>query len=479
MWIKLSRSRREIAVANLAEVLEAVRELGPEKGVDRFAASLAPDWIDEALAATGSASIRRRKLPAEQAVWLVLGMALFTDRSIRDVVDHLGLVIGKLPSLAPSNVTKARYRLGAEPLRWLFDKVAQKWRATPGLGDYRGLSLWGVDGTHLRVQDSDENSAHFGKPGGRGGSGDAGYPQMRVAALMNLSNRLLADASAGPWSTSENELASNLWEQVPDDSLTINDRGFLSYMILLELVADRKNRHFLIRAKKGLRYEPVEVLPDGTVLALLYPSRNLRRKEPGVPGPIEIRVISYRGLDGTICRLFTTLTDCEQYPADELIDLYHERWELEVGFDELKTHMLERKESLRSKKPEGVYQELWAQMLVYNLVRREMLLAAQAHDLPPKRISFRSSLLWVRNFWITAWQTSPGNVPKSLAHFRSTLDVLILPERRSERRYPRHVKIKMSSYPRNRGKNGKTWKDLKAKDSGKPFQVIEATDETP
>ena len=91
--------------------------------------------------------------------------------------------------------------------------------------------------------------------------------------------------------------------------------------------------------------------------------------------------------------------------------------------------------------------------MVYNLVRREMLLAAQAHDLPPKHISFRSSLLWIRNFWITAALTrSTGSIPKHLAELRSTLDVLILPERRSERRYPRHVKIKMCHYNRNRGK---------------------------
>lgn len=113
--------------------------------------------------------------------------------------------------------------------------------------------------------------------------------------------------------------------------------------------------------------------------------------------------------------------------------------------------MLERKESLRSKKPDGVYQELWGQLLVYNLVRREMLLTAQASEVAPTRISFRSSLLWIRDFWTTAWMISPGNVPRTLADLRGTLRDLILPERRPDRRYPRHVKIKMSNYPRNRG----------------------------
>jgi len=444
-------------LAWLREALDATQELGPEGGFDRFAASFDAGWIAQALEATGTASIRRRKLPAEQAVWLVLGMALFADRSIRDVVDHLGLVLGGTDALAPSALSKARYRIGPEPLRWLFDRVASTWSDTPGLGGYHGLSLYGADGTHLRVQDSDANFEHFGKPGGRGGEGDAGYPQLRLVALMNLSNRLLTGMRCGPWSNAEQTLVKELWALVPNDSLTILDRGFISYVSMLELVGAGENRHFMVRMKSDTLVEDVEVLKDGSVRALLHAPARLLKNEPELPTPIEVRVITYQNDGGVPGRLMTTLLDAAAHPAQELIDLYHQRWELELGFDEIKTHMLERKECLRSKKPEGVYQELWGQLLVYNLVRREMLLAAQAHELPPTRISFKSSLLWIRNFWLTAWRTSaPGNLPKSLATLRSTLDVLILPERRSERRYPRHVKIKMSNYARNRGKSSRS-----------------------
>jgi hypothetical protein len=330
--------------------------------------------------------------------------------------------------------------------------VAKEWSATPGLGDYHDLKLFGADGVTLLVPDSDENFEHFGKPGGRGGAGDAGYPQLRLVALMNLSNRLLASVRVGPFSESEHSLAKKLWADVPDNSLTILDRGFNSYMSLLELVGDGKNRHFLIRLKSDARFEELKTLPDGSILALMHPPKSLLKEEPELPGPITVRIISYQHEGGEPCRIATTLTDHVKYPKVELVELYHERWELELGFDELKTHMLERKESLRSKKPEGIYQELWGQLLVYNLVRREMLLTAQAYELPPSRISFRSSLLWIRDFWTTGWMISPGNVPKSLADLREKLSDLILPERRSERRYPRHVKIKMSKFPRNRGK---------------------------
>lgn len=436
-------------MSTLSTSFEALMEMGPE-GIARFAESLDPQWIAEALEATGKASLRRRKLPAEQAVWLVLGMALFADRSIRDVVDHLGLVMPGAKSLAPSAVTQARYRLGSEPMEQLFLRVAEAW-ATPDDDDrYRGLSVFAADGTCARVQDSDANLAHFGKPGGRGGAGDAGYPQLRLAALFNVRSRMLVDASFGPYDSFEQTLAEGLWARVPDDSLIILDKGFTSYALFCQLAGAGVNRHVLIRMRKNARVQPLKVLDDGTLLATLERPRHLRRAD--LPPMLTVRVLDYQYDGGESQRLMTTLLDPDDYPADEVIEMYHERWEAEIAFDELKTHMLERKECLRSLKPEGVTQEVWGLLLTYNLVRREMLLAAAEHGLSTTRISFRSSLLWIRNFWLTAWRTKPGNLPRHLGQFRSTLDVLILPERRRERRYPRHVKIKMSNYPRNRGK---------------------------
>ncbi len=152
----------------------------------------------------------------------------------------------------------------------------------------------------------------------------------------------------------------------------------------------------------------------------------------------------------------TSLLDPDEWPADQVVGLYHERWELEVGYDELKTHMLHRKEALRSKKSEGVVQEIWGLLLTYNLIRREMLLAAKEFELAPNRIAFVPSLHWIRTFWLTAWKTAPGTLPRHLGKLRSSLNVLVLPPRRSRRRYARHVKIKMSNYPRNRGRRQST-----------------------
>ncbi|MEK7838735.1 MAG: transposase, partial [candidate division NC10 bacterium] len=138
------------------------------------------------------------------------------------------------------------------------------------------------------------------------------------------------------------------------------------------------------------------------------------------------------------------------YPADELRTIYHVRWELELGFDEIKTELLEREETIRSKSPQAVRQEIYGILVAYNLVRLEMeRVAAEAH-VPPTRISFVAALHRIVDEWSWLAVTSPGAIPSRLHDLRADLKRFILPPRRSERRYPRAVKIKMSNYPRNR-----------------------------
>ena len=128
----------------------------------------------------------------------------------------------------------------------------------------------------------------------------------------------------------------------------------------------------------------------------------------------------------------------------------HERWELELGFDEVKTHTLDREEALRSKTPARIRQEVWGLALGYNLVRLAMARVAERAAIAPTRTSYRHALQFIRVFWLTAWTTSPGVPPRRLEALHDELALLILPDRRPSQRYPRAVKIKMSNYPRKR-----------------------------
>jgi hypothetical protein len=422
-----------------------------------FAQTLDRQWIDAALQATGAASVRRRKLPAEYVVWLVIGMGLLRDRSIQEVVRHLHLVLpgvdppARRPTVTGGAIVQARDRLGDQPLETLFTTTAAQWaRASANEHRWRGLAVYGVDGSRLRIPDTPDNDHTFGRP--KSGRGRAGYPQVRIVALMVLRSHVLAGLVVGACAEGEVTLAASLWPTLPEASLTIVDRGFLSYRLFHQIQAAGPQRHWLTRAKKNLQWHVRQRLGPNDCLVDLPVHRKLRRAHPELPETLPARAIRYQRRGFRPHTLLTSLLDPATYPAAEIIALYHERWELEVGFDEIKTHTLEREETLRSRAPARVRQEIWGLALGYNLVRLEMARVAARAGLAPQRISYRHALMLIRNFWLTAWLAPPGVLPRRLEALHDELALLILPPRRSQRCFPRAVKIKMSNYPLKRSR---------------------------
>ncbi len=442
---------------DLGQALLAVGEGEWPDHFEQFAAALDPAWIQQALTATGKATVRRRKLPAEQAVWLVIGMGLFRDRSIQAIAHHLNLVLPESTTKSPagalssSAVVQARQRLGVEPLSELFNMTAKHWAVSAAdARRWRGLAVYGVDGSTLRIADTPENESSFGRPGSSR-SGGAAYPQLRLVTLMALRVHLLAGLALGPYRTGEVTLAETLWDKIPDDSLTILDRGFLSYGPLHRLQTKGSSRHWLIRARAKLKWCTIRRLGVNDQLAEVALSKESRRADPQLPETLQVRVVRYQRRGFRAQTLLTSLLDPERYPATEIAALYHERWELELAFDEIKTHTLEREEALRSRTPVRVYQEVWGLAIGYNLVRLAMARAAAEVGVPPIRISYRHALLLIRDFWrLAAVTTGPGLLPRHIEHLHHDLALLVLPPRRPRRSYPRAIKIKMSNYPRKR-----------------------------
>jgi hypothetical protein len=383
--------------ASFQEILQA----DLPTSLKQFGKDIDEKWIDAALNETGTASLRRRKIPATQQ-WA---------------------------------------QRAADTHRW------------------RGIALYGIDGTTFRVPDTDENREAFGLPAT--GRGQSGYPQVRLVAVMALRSHLISAVAFGAFSgkrTGEHSLAQQLWPKLPEQSLIIMDRGLLDYGLFFRLSHDDDGnvtgkKHWLVRGKKNLKWKTLEVFASGDELVELPISKAARKKDPALPKKMVARVIHYQIPGHEPQFLITSLIDAEAYPAEEIVELYHERWEIELGYDEVKTHMLERQEALRSRKPEGVRQEIWGVMLTYNVVRNKMLEVAREAGVEPLRLSFRHSLQLIRVFCLVeAWTTSPSNLPKRLAGLREMMALLILPERRRKRRYKRHVKIKMSKYKRNPGR---------------------------
>jgi Insertion element 4 transposase N-terminal/Transposase DDE domain len=380
---------------HLDEAFSVIPVLAIPEAFDRFQAHIDPVWVEEALLATGTATVRRRRLSAEQVVWLVIGMALMRNQSIERVVALLDLALPSVKgdTTAKSAITQARQRLGEEPMAYLFNVTAEHWaHSSARRHEWRGLALYGVDGTTTRVPDSPENWNAFGGQCGNGSRNGSAYPMVRVVALMALRSHLVASWQFADYATGETSLAKELWRELPGNSLTIADRNYLVADELCAIENGGGNRHWLTRAKKITKLRRIKKLGANDELVEIVISSQTRRHSPNVPAVWTARAIRYQRKGFPPSVLLTSLLDPIAYPASEIVALYHERWELEIGYDEIKTHLLERQEAIRSKTPAAVRQELWGIGLAYNLVRLEMERAADEAGVAPSRISFVNAL---------------------------------------------------------------------------------------
>lgn len=439
----------------LAEQLEILPETLVPAEFGRFRQHIDPAWIEEALVATGTASIRHRRLPAEQVIWIVLGMALYRNEAIERIVETLDLA---LPSpadeaVAKSAIVQARQRLGEDPMEYLFATTADRWAHQSAARHlWHGLSLYGVDGTVLRVPDSPENWKEFGGQCGNGRRAGSAYPQVRLVALMALRSHLLANVYFGPYSTGETTYADGFWRELPDHSLTVGDRNFLLFEDLYLLSRSGEDKHWLVPAKSTTRIRKIKKLGKNDWLVEIELAESTRKAHPDLPLVVLARAISYRKKGFPQRTLLTSMGDVERFPTAGIVALYHERWELEIGNDEVKTHLLDRQEAIRSRTPVGVRQEIWGIALAYNLVRLEMERAAEEAGVEPTQISFVNAVALIRYCWLisTVRPLAPGRIPERLLALRRQLKLLVLPLRRRERSAPRVVKIKMSKFKRKR-----------------------------
>lgn len=430
---------------SLEQELMACGECAPAD-LERFGYLIEPRWIDQALAATGSASIRRRRLPAQQVVWLVIGLALFRNLPIWQVVQQLGLDQGQDGHLAvPSAAVGARQRLGASPLAWLFEQLARHWCDVPQVASaqFAGLSSLAVDGV---VWDAPETAVNRQAWGGQpGANGPGNWPQVRAVCLLQTHSHLLRAVRFGRYAQGEQTLARGLIEKVPDHSLTLFDRLYFCADFLLDWQASGEQRHWLMRARTALRYEVVQPLGRGDWLVRMPVSPQARTKHPDLPAFWQARLIECK-IAGKTRRFLTSLLDAKRFPPRQVAQHYVQRWEIELGFREIKQSLLRRAPVLRSKQPELIEQELWGIFIAYNLIRQEMSQMAQQIRLPPQRLSFQWLALAISSA-LHQWPLqTPGALPKQLAWLREQASSFVLPPRR-QRTCPRHVKSRASRYP--------------------------------
>lgn len=429
---------------HFSQAIDAINRIRPDS-FSSLADVLSPELIDTCLEQAGVATLRKRRLPLDLVVWSIVGMALFRHIPMGQVVNQLDIVLpGKRPFVAPSAVVQARQRLGSEAVRRVFEQTRALWCAQTPQPHWCGLTLLAVDGVVWRTPDSPDNQAAFART--RNAQREAGYPQVRMVCQMEVTSHLVTGAAFDSVSTGEVALTEDLIAGTPDHSLTLFDRGFYSLGLLHAWQQAGEQRHWMIPLRKGTRYEEIRSLGRQDRLVRLTTSPQARARWPDLPASFEARLLRRR-VRGKEVTVLTSMTDAMRFPAADIVDLYSYRWEIELGYREIKQSLLDNRLTLRSRTPEMVRQELWGTLLAYNLIRFQMARMAYSLDsIHPNQLSFHQAASFIIRELSMLPAVSSGRVPEVVKSITEMAPAFVLPDRR-ERAYPRAVRARPQKYP--------------------------------
>ena len=349
--------------------------------------------IEEVLAQTGKASQRERLLPAPAVVYYVMALALWREAPLEEVLrvvcdglQWLGGGEAGAVQASKSAISQARTRLGAQVMRQLAERVLRPLAAPGAPGAwYAGLRVMALDGSCMDVADEAANAKFFGYPGAS--RGQSAFPQARLLGLVECGTHAMVAADIAPYARSEQAMAAQLLPaKLTAEMLVLADRNF--YGFKLWQIACATGAKLAWRVRSDLKLPAQQTLADGSYLSTVFDSADRHRRSGQ-----RVRVIEYTLQHSATpaqdsYRLVTNLLDPVQAPALELAALYHERWEIENVFGELKTHLRANSTVLRSKTPELVQQELWGLLLAHFAIRQLMAQAAWPRGLDPDRLSF-------------------------------------------------------------------------------------------
>ncbi len=408
-------------MARTKAVLGAGARLSDYLSASLLARVYAPELVFQMLDRHGVGSQRTRSLPALVTSYYCMALSLYPEAAYEEVFSVVAQGLAWLQgsqaveSVAKSSISAARRKIGYAPLKSIHETACVA-LAQPDIQPhafYAGLRLVAIDGSNFEIPDEAANVAAFGRPGSR--TGRAAYPQAQCAVLVECATHAILGANIGAYRCTEWTIFEPLLARLGPDMLCLADRGFRGYPHWK--AARDTGAQLLWRGAANQQLPVVMPLADGSYLSAIYPDLKSRRKRSGA---IVVRVIEYRlpGVTDEVAgagqaqryRLLTTLLDPDQAPALELAALYHERWEVEAVFDELKTHLVQRRRTLRSKTPDGVRQEFFGWVLAHYAVCWLMHQAASAHRLQQRQLSFTGHVHLLRRA-----QPRSGAFPPSTA----------------------------------------------------------------
>lgn len=441
MWASAKTSLPAVgAPLTVDSVIRAV----PDRVAARFAAGhlgeltrIVPfEMVDAALAETGTVQRRTRSLPSRVVVYLLLAAVLFAELGYSQVWTRMITGLARspvpVPVPVPSALAQARRRIGPAPLRALFELVKGPAAGprTPGVW-WRGRLVCALDGTVMCVPDSSANLGVFRRGGGH--HGGTGYPMLRLVALICCGTRTVVDAVFGSDQRSETTMAADLARALRPAMIVLADRHYGYAPTILALA--QTGADLLVRVRNNHRYPVLVRLADGSVLSRI--------------GALRVRIVratittdTPAGQRSETYQLVTTVCDPD-CPAEDLVRLYHERWEIEISYYELKSTVLDGR-VLRARTPTGIEQEVYALLVTYQALR--IAIADAVADQPgtdPDRASFTIALNTARAE-LTAGSAAADPTELRGVIGQRVLSALLRPRR--ARSSPRVVKRAISNY---------------------------------
>ncbi len=386
-----------------------------------LASSVPRDAVDDAIAAAGKQAKRSDgKLSPHVVVYLVMALALFAEDDYEEAAERLTETLASWGCWDDSwsvptsgGITRARQRLGSEPLVELFSEVAAPVAEELTQGAFlAGWRLMSIDGFEWDAPDTDENAAAFGFSGAGPDDGDRpAYPKVRVVTVGECVSHAVVDAEMGGVAgkgAGEQTLARKLYRRLAEDWPLIADRNFYNWAGWC--AAADSGAALLWRVKSDLTLPVLELLPDRSYRSVLV-NPKIRGKarqqliEAARAGDDldqdkarHVRVIEYEVPDrdsdgkGELIALITTITDPAAAPAAALADAYHQRWEHETGNKQLKTHLRGPGKVLRSKSPDMVRQEIYGYLLTHHAISALICRAATEAGIDPDRVKFKRTV---------------------------------------------------------------------------------------
>jgi Transposase DDE domain len=307
---------------------------------------------------------------------------------------------------------------------------------------YHARHLMAIDGTKFNTADTKANATAFGRSSNQYGEGP--FPQIQAVVLMECGSRAVFDLVLGTYAQAEIHALPTLLQRIPAGSLVLTDSAFFSTWFF-EQLQDTVGADGLSALSSTTALKVEKRLADGSYLTTMPP--NHRKGAYQGTRPITIRVIEYVitdervGEPGKCYRLATTLLDAEAFPAGELIELYHERWEVETMLDEAKTHLREQVKVIRSRTPEGVKQEVYGLFLMHYAISFLKLQAAEERGEDPDRISFTGAVIKIQDALGDSLRYDPSCHERVISRLIQRIAVAqVLPPRRL-RMNPREIKL--------------------------------------